>query len=235
MAEQLESGGGTRWRAILIEADDHYRAVMATCIGLANGRSDQFRNLTTALQALDHQSVDLVLWGVDRSEQSRRTELISEMRLRTEAPLIVVDDGTDSAQLNLEAGADRWLPRPFIPGALVASIRAALRQSASSVMEIASHAEIRGMVLDGRRRTLAFDGSVVTFTRQEWSLLSVLVNHPNRFLSAREIVRLGWTAGEHGQEQLRTYVRRIRVKIAPLNPPCQLLSQHGHGYCLSFV
>ena len=49
-----------------------------------------------------------------------------------------------------------------------------------------------------------------------------------------EIIRLGWRAGEHAAEQLRTYVHRLRHKLEPLDLPCQLLSQHGQGYCLTF-
>ena len=119
-------------------------------------------------------------------------------------------------------------------GALVGSIRAALRKSASSVIEVASHVEIQGMVLDGKRRKLTFDGQDVAFTRQEWGLLSILVSHPNRFLGSREILRLGWQVGGHAPEQLRTYVRRLRAKFEPLDLPCRLLSQHGQGYSLVF-
>ena len=43
---------------------------------------------------------------------------MGELRLRSEAPLIVVDADTSTAQSDLEAGADQWLPKPFVPGAL---------------------------------------------------------------------------------------------------------------------
>jgi DNA-binding response OmpR family regulator len=58
------------------------------------------------------------------------------------------------------------------------------------------------------------------------------LSHPNRFLSAREIIRLGWRAGEHEAEQLRIYVRRLRGKLEPLEVACRLVTQHNRGYCL---
>jgi DNA-binding response OmpR family regulator len=109
-----------------------------------------------------------------------------------------------------------------------------MRKSSSAVVRVASRLEIRGMVLDGGRRNLSFSGSEVFFTRQEWDLLSILISHPERFLAAQDIVQIGWRAGEHAAEQLRTYVHRLRQKIEPLNLPCRLLSQHGQGYCLTF-
>jgi DNA-binding response OmpR family regulator len=91
------------------------------------------------------------------------------------------------------------------------------------------------MTLDGGRRKLAFGGSEVLLTRQEWDLFSILFSHPDRFITAQEILLLGWRAGDHAAEQIRTYVHRLRLKLEPLKLPCQLLSQHGQGYCLAFA
>jgi DNA-binding response OmpR family regulator len=220
--------------ALLIENDEAYGAVIAACLRLAGCRVDQVREVEAGFSKLDRQNFDLVVWGVPQAQMSPRGEVIAELRLRTEAPLVVIDADFEVAQLDLEAGADHWLPKPFVPGALVGSLRAALRMSGSSVIRAASRMEIRGMLLDGRRRRLTFAGNDVEFTRQEWELLSILIGHPDRFLGAREILRLGWRAGEHGSDQLRTYVHRLRRKLDPLGLPCQLLSQHGLGYCLSF-
>jgi DNA-binding response OmpR family regulator len=189
---------------------------------------------TAGLAELERRSFDLVVWGVANAQSRRLVEVLGELRLRSQAPLIVLDDGIDVAQLALEAGADQWLPKPFVPGALVGAIRAALRKLASATVRVASKLEVRGMVLDGGRRALAFGGSEVSFTRQEWDLFMILASHPNRFLGAQEILRLGWRAGEHAAEQLRTYVHRLRAKIEPLSLPCRLVSEHGQGYCLMF-
>ncbi len=51
-------------------------------------------------------------------------------------------------------------------------------------------------------------------------------------MTAREIIRLGWRAGIHEVEQLRTYVRRLRQKLEPLNVPLRLVSHHNRGCCL---
>jgi DNA-binding response OmpR family regulator len=219
---------------LLIEGDEAYRVVIEACIRLAGCRVEVAADPEHAFPLMEHQSFDLVLWGLPDWQMDDRRRVISELRLRTEAPLVLIDGRLEMAQLDLEAGADQWLPRPFVPGALVGAIRAALRKSASSIIDIASRVEVRGMVLDGKRRKVTFGESQVGLTRQEWDLLSILVGHPDRFLGAREILRLGWRAGDHGPEQLRTYVHRLRQKLEPLDLPCRLLSQHGQGYCLSF-
>ena len=233
-AAEVHSGNGARGHALLIEWDEPYRAVMAACLRLAGCGVVQTANVGDALTALELRSFDLVLWGVADGDRVRRLELMGELRLRSQAPLIMVDGDSDTAQTDLEAGADQWLPRPFVPGALVGSIRASLRKAASSATRLVARLQVRGMVFDGGRRTVQFGGSEVFFTRQEWDLLSILISHPERYLAAQEILLLGWHAGEHAAEQLRTYVHRLRQKLEPLNLPCQLLSRHGQGYCLTF-
>ena len=120
----------------------------------------------------------------------------------------------------------------IIPSALVGALKAALRRSPSLMMHLASRVEVKGMTFDGEGRTLQFNGEQVSFTVQEWDLLAVFLSHPNRFLSAREIIRLGWRAGDHEAEQVRIYVRRLRLKLEPLNVAFRLVSQHNRGYSL---
>jgi DNA-binding response OmpR family regulator len=228
---ESRSEGGS---ALLIEPDEAYRAVMTSCLRLAGCRSTVLATPESAFSILERQSFDVLVWGVSGDQVDRRLEILGELRLLSEAPLIMVDGGLEAAQLDLEAGADKWVPKPFAPGLLVGTVRAALRKPASSVLPVAARTEVRGMMLDGGRRKLAFAGAEASFTRQEWDLLSVLFSHPDRYLGAREILRLGWTAGDHAAEQLRTYVHRLRQKLEPLDLPCHLLSQHGQGYCLSF-
>jgi DNA-binding response OmpR family regulator len=233
-AAKVQSVNGARGQALLIEWDEPYRAVMVACLRLAGCGVVPTASVGDALAALERRNFDLLVWGVGDEDRVRRLELMGELRLRSQAPLIMVDGDSDTAQTDLEAGADQWLPRPFVPGALVGSIRASLRKAASSATRLVARLQVRGMVFDGGRRTVQFGGSEVFFTRQEWDLLSILISHPERYLAAQEILLLGWRAGEHAAEQLRTYVHRLRQKLEPLNLPCQLLSRHGQGYCLTF-
>lgn len=224
-----------RFRALLIEADVAYRAAMTACMRIAECEVLEVSDVAFALTALDRAKFDVVVWGAPALEAERRRASISELRLRTQAPLVLVAAGFETAQTDFEAGADHWLPKPFVPGALVGAVRAALRKSPFSPIPVAVTYNLRGMLFNGDVRTLTFDGSEAAFTRQEWELILILADHPNRFLTAREILSLGWHAGAYGPEEVRIYMRRLRRKIEPLRLPCELLSKHGSGYCLKFA
>lgn len=192
-------------------------------------------NIAMALLALERTQYDVIVWGVPAPPPENRRASIAELKLRTEAPLVLLGGGFEMAQSDLEAGADQWLPKPFVPGALIGAVRASLRKSASRVVPLATVYEVRGMRLNGQDRTLLFGSGETAFTRQEWDLLSILVDHPNRYLTVHEILRFGWRAGAYGPEEVRIYMGRLRRKMHPLGLPCELLARHGHGYCLKFA
>ena len=130
---------------------------------------------------------------------------------------------------------DQWLPKPFVPGALVGAVGAALRRTTAAVVPLAADHEIAGMQVSGRERTLSYMGHEESFTRQGWDLLTILIDHPNRFLTVHEVLRFGWRAGAYGPETVRIHIGRLRRKMEPMNLPCMLVTRRGHGYCLKFA
>ena len=220
--------------ALLIEPDEGYQAAMNACLHLVGCEVETVNDPRQALVALEQHPFDVVVSGVSCQKDPVAGNLIAEIRVRSPAPIVLVHDQDKLVPEGLESGADRWIPKPFIPSVLIASVRAALRNAASSTVPPLPHIEIRGLVLDGETRKVRIGEVELVLTRQEWRLLYILASHPNRYLGAREIVRLGWQAGECGPQQLRTYVHRVREKLAPVQMPCRLISRHGSGYCLMF-
>jgi DNA-binding response OmpR family regulator len=216
---------------LVVEADEAYRAVIETCVRLADSRAEAAPDLAAALARLEGASFDVLVWG-SGPDEDRHGEGARLLRAGTDAHVILLADQFEIAQSAHEAGADQVLPKPFVPSALVGALRAALRTSPALMMHLASRVEIKGIVFDAAGRTLRCEGGQVSFTTQEWDLLAVFLSHPNRFMTAREIIRLGWRAGAHEIEQLRTYVRRLRLKLEPLDVPLRLVSHHNRGYCL---
>ena len=216
---------------LVVEADAAYRAVIETCVRLADCRAEAVTGLAAALERLGEASFHVLVWGCD-PEEDRYADTTALLRARTDGSVLLLAEQFDAAQSAHDAGADQVLPKPFVPSALVGALRAAVRRPPALMLHLASRVEIKGVVFDAAGHTLQFDGATVSFSAQEWDLLAVFLSHPNRFLAAREIIRLGWRAGAHEVEQLRTYVRRLRQKLEPLGVPFRLVSQHSRGYCL---
>jgi two-component system KDP operon response regulator KdpE len=229
--QSLPSSGSSN--TLLLEPDDGYRVAIDACLRLAGCQVEHASDILQAISVLDQHPFDLIVSGL-ACASAGPGELMAEIRVRTQAPIVLVHDEGELVRQSLDSGAERWIPKPFIPSVLIASVRAALRNAATSTVPPLPHIEIRGMVLDGETRKLRVGQAELVLTRQEWRLLYILASHPNRYLAAHEILRLGWKAGDRGPHQLRTYVHRVREKLAPLQMPCRLISQHGSGYCLRF-
>ncbi len=94
--------------------------------------------------------------------------------------------------------------------------------------------DLAGLELDPDIRTIAYQGRTAALTRREVQLLSFLAEHPGKFFSASQLIQRAWHAPELSEEELRTYVVRLRRCIRGLGAPCELVNQARLGYTLRF-
>jgi two-component system KDP operon response regulator KdpE len=88
--------------------------------------------------------------------------------------------------------------------------------------------------LSARRVIVEDDGRTaeVRLTPTEWHLLEVLLRHPGKLLSHRQLLHEVWGPGyENAQGNLRLYMAQLRRKLEP-DParPRFLLNEPGMGY-----
>lgn len=94
--------------------------------------------------------------------------------------------------------------------------------------------ELRGVDLDADQLTVRHAGRTAQLTRREFELLSYLVKHPDRVFAAHQLALLAWGSRHLGDDQVRTYVTRLRRKLLVLGVPCRLLNTPRKGYSLAF-
>jgi two-component system, OmpR family, KDP operon response regulator KdpE len=164
-------------------------------------------------------------------------EVIRGVREWSQMPIVVVSArGQEKDKIAaLDLGADDYVAKPFAVGELLARIRAALRRSASAGQE-GSGAVVRfGRVeMDLERRLVKVDGEDVHLTPNEYKLLQVLVQHPGKVLTQRQLLNEVWGPNHTEQAQyLRVYVAQLRRKLEtdPTRPK-HLQTEPGIGYRL---
>ena len=160
------------------------------------------------------------------------TEVIAGLRGWTDVPILVLSGRTDSADKvdALDAGADDYVTKPFGMAELVARLRAMTRRSGTKDEQAVVQVGEASVDLAARKVTLA--GSEVRLTPTEWHLLDVLLRHPGKLLSQRELLSEVWGPGyETAQGNLRLYMAQLRRKLEP-DParPRHLLNEPGMGY-----
>jgi DNA-binding response OmpR family regulator len=93
---------------------------------------------------------------------------------------------------------------------------------------------LAGLDFDIRRRLLSHGGHRLRLTRRETELLAFLAQRPGQFYAASQLVNQAWHAPELSEEQLRTYIVRLRRHLAAAQVPARLVSEPRRGYGLVF-
>ena len=160
-------------------------------------------------------------------------EVIGGLRGWTTVPVLVLSgrsDSTDKVEA-LDAGADDYVTKPFGMDELLARMRAMVRRSVQGVGE-EPVVRLGDAVVDLAACKVVRDGEEVRLTPTEWHLLEVLVRHPGRLLSQRQLLAEVWGPGyETAQGNLRLYMGQLRRKLEPdPSRPRHLLNEPGMGY-----
>jgi len=163
------------------------------------------------------------------------TEITTHLREWTQTPIIILSvQGDESAKVAaLDAGADDYLTKPFGAGELLARIRAALRRSCRE--ETGPVFRTGRLTVDLTARIVRIGENQVQLTATEYSLLKVLVTHPDRILTQRQLLREVWGGAhyEDGMHLLRVNISNLRHKVEddPAHP-CYIVTEPGVGYRL---
>ncbi|HEY0473628.1 MAG TPA: response regulator, partial [Kribbella sp.] len=123
-------------------------------------------------------------------------DVIRGLRGWTEAPILVLSgrtDGTDKVEA-LDAGADDYVTKPFGIDELLARMRAVLRRS--NLAQDEPVVTVGGAQVDLSAKRVTLDsGEDVRLTPTEWHLLEVLVRHPGKLMSQRQLLTEVWGPG----------------------------------------
>jgi two-component system KDP operon response regulator KdpE len=166
-------------------------------------------------------------------------EVIQGLRGWTSAPIIVLSgraDSTDKVEA-LDAGADDYVTKPFGMDELLARIRAVGRRTVPDG-EVAQ-VRLGQLVIDLGAKRVSWapesgpdGGKDVRLTPTEWHLLEVLLRHPGKLLSQRQLLTEVWGPGyAEAGGNLRLYMTQLRRKLEP-DParPRWLITEPGMGY-----
>jgi two-component system copper resistance phosphate regulon response regulator CusR len=159
---------------------------------------------------------DLVLLDVGLPKKDGFAVLADVRRCGQQLPMIMLtmrDDLVDKVH-GLTHGADDYVTKPFEFEELLARIHARLRRKDSA--EETTVYSVGNVTLDLRTRRAGIAGRSVDLTAREFTMLEVLVRHPDQVLSREQLLSHVWGYNfDPGSNVIDVYVRRLREKLAP--------------------
>ena len=170
--------------------------------------------------------LDLGLPGIDG------TEVVRGLRGWTTVPIIVLsvrDSEADKVRA-LDAGADDYVTKPFGMNELLARLRAALRRHTPVPEEAV--VTTGDFALDLANRSASRGDGTVHLTPTEWAIVEVLVRHPGRLVTQRQLLQQVWGPQyERETNYLRVHLAAIRKKLEPEpGRPRYFTTEPGIGY-----
>lgn len=195
--------------------------------------------LCVSLEKFDLAVMDLMLPGMNGKE------LLPKLREKQDFPVIVLSamDGLDSKLALLDSGADDYMTKPFEIAELIARIGVQLRKHSPAEADSAcavqntkepAHAKklvLRNLVLDPESFSAEIDGKQVSFTRQEFKIMELLLSNPKRVFSKQDIYNYAWDDYYVGEDKtINMHISNIRRKLKAVSKEEYIETVWGIGF-----
>jgi two-component system KDP operon response regulator KdpE len=221
-------------RILLI--DDEPQILRALRINLAARQYDVITaaDATRGLREAERHHPDLIVLDLGLPDLDG-VEVIRKVRTWSRVPILVLSGrgGSQEKVAALDAGADDYVTKPFSVDELLARVRAVTRRIAAPDAPVI--VELGDYTIDLERHVAhpkEEPDSAVHLTPIEWKLLALLVTHPGKLVSQRQLLQDVWGPTYLTESHyLRQYMAQLRRKFeADPSRPRHLLTDSGMGY-----
>lgn len=197
-----------------------------------------------AIQLFHETSPDLIILDVMLPD-IEGIDVCLELRKTTNVPILFLSCKGEEIDkiIALSVGGDDYITKPFLPGELIARIKANLRrnmtQSNQDFQEPGNNMLHRfpGLTMDVEEREVLVDGSPVPLLHKEFEILKLFIENPKRIFSAIQIFESVWKTPclDGDTRTVMVYISTLRKKIEtnPSNPK-YIASVRGLGYKLNY-
>jgi two-component system response regulator BaeR len=162
-------------------------------------------------------------------------DVCREIRKFSNIPILMTTARVDEVDrlIGLELGADDYICKPFSPREVVARVKAVLRRAGGTA---AAQKVVAGdLDLDETTHRATVGGEVLDLTPSEFSLLKVLMTHPDRVFTRSELLDKAQGYQFEGYDRtIDTHIKNLRKKLADKLPDREIIrTVYGVGYKLA--
>ena len=189
-----------------------------------------------ALEILRNKTVHLAILDIMMPVKDGIATM-QEIRQTSNIPVILLTAKSEDADklYGLDAGADDYITKPFLPAELLARVRSQLRRY-TKLGGIQPEKETRykygNMLIDLEEKRVFIEDEAISLTPTEFEILKLLTQNPGVVFSPKEIYRRIWKDDPYGAEgTVAVHIRHLRekIEIVPAEPK-YLKAVWGQGY-----
>ena len=216
----------------IVEDDKEIRELVALHLTRSNFLVQKFSFGSELLKFLEKGQIpalvilDIMLPDYDGFELLKYLKDHSKFR---EIPIIMLTARSDETDrvLGLELGADDYVVKPFSPRELVSRVKAVLRRSEKSEINILSLGNELYIDLDKEKVTV--EGEEIKLTATEYEILALLASNPGSLVTKEKIYASIWTYNSEGSERtVDVHITNLRRKLKDAGK--YIKNVRGRGY-----
>ena len=151
-------------------------------------------------------------------------ELCLRIRKYSNVPILFLSCRSEEIDkiVSLSSGADDYVTKPFLPGELIARIKANLRRAhfaPAAYTETPSVIRAGKLVLDESTRSVFLNEIPIDLTAKEFDILLHLAKNPKRIFSADQLYKIVWqtTSFASDSKTVTVHISSIRKKLCSSN------------------
>lgn len=210
----------------LKKAGYEYRQAFSGTEGLLCATAEQF----------DLAVMDLMMPGMSGEE------LLPKLREKQNIPVIILSakDGLDSKLSLFDAGAEDYMTKPFEIAELIARIGVRLKKVSSEweggrgqsgYCQGRKKLVLKDLMLNPEGFCGEIDGKKISFTKQEFKILELLLSNPQRVFSKQDIYTYAWEDYYIGEDKtINMHISNIRKKLKAVSEEEYIETVWGIGF-----
>ena len=184
--------------------------------------------LELPLAAFDLMLLDVMMGGMSGFDLARRLKT-EEKTAHIPIIFLTAKDTEQDMLHGFGLGADDYIAKPFRIMEVLARVKAVLNRSTHSTQVSPETLRYDHMVLNLNTKTVSVDGEEVAFTKTEFELLRLLLEHKGRVFSRQELIDHVWPSDVMVLDRtVDVNITRMRKKIGRY-APC-ISTRLGYGY-----
>ena len=224
---------------LVVEDDSSVKNLITTTL-----KAHDYRHLTAPngkaaiLEASSH-NPDIVLLDLGLPD-IEGVDVIKKIRTWSNVPIIVISARSEDADKidALDAGADDYITKPFLPLELVARVKAQLRRYkkynvGSAVMAADEVFKYAGLTMNIKTYECRLNGETLSLTPTEFSILRILLERKCSVVSAEELFHEVWQEEYYTKSNntITVHIRHLREKMKDTGEnPRYIKTVWGVGY-----
>lgn len=157
-----------------------------------------------------------------------------EIRKVSKVPIVFISSAAENMNIVMAVnmGADDFIAKPFDANVLVAKVGALLRRT-YDFGESSPVIECKGAMLNTGDQTFTYQGAPIALTRNEYRILSALMQSRGKIVSREKLMELLWESDCFIDENTLTVnVNRLRKKLDGAGLEGYITTKFGQGYII---